>query len=92
MLTRHCGYTHEVSTRLQVVVDEAELARFRAASDRAGTTLSEWARHALRQAERGAATGDAGQKLDAIHAASAYDFPAPEIDEMLAEIHRGASM
>ncbi len=81
-----------MSTRLQVVVDEAELARFRAASDRAGTTLSEWARHALRQAERGTALGDAGKKLDAIHAASGYDFPAPDIDEMIAEIHRGASM
>lgn len=81
-----------MSTRLQVVVDEAELERFRAASDRAGTTLSEWARQALRQAEHGAATGDAGTKLDAIYAASAYDFPAPDVDDMIAEIHRGASM
>ena len=81
-----------MSTRLQVVVDEAELERFRAASDRAGTTLSEWARQALRHAEHGAATGDAGTKLDAIYAASAYDFPAPDVDDMIAEIHRGASM
>ena len=81
-----------MSTRIEIVVDEEELARFRAAADRAGTTLADWTRHALRGAERSPAIADVGKKRDAIHAASAYDFPTPDIDEMLKEIDRGASM
>ena len=66
-----------MSTRLQIVVDEAELARFRAAADRISTTLADWARRALREAERSTASGDLGRKLEVIHTVSACDFPAP---------------
>ncbi len=79
-----------MSAKVQIVVDEAELARFRAAADQAGMTLSEWARHALRLAERDTATRGSQQEIDAIHAASGYEFPAPDVDKMIAEIDGGA--
>lgn len=84
--------TRSVSTWPQIVVDEAQLARFRAAADRAGTTLSECVQDARPKAARSTESGDVGTKLDEIEAASTYEFPAPDVDEMLAEIDRGASM
>ncbi|MGH8999479.1 MAG: antitoxin [Acidimicrobiia bacterium] len=78
-----------MSKRLQVVLADAELVRFQEAARLAGTTLAEWVRRALRQAEREAATGDGAQKLAAIRTASFHSFPAPDIDRMLAEIEAG---
>ena len=78
-----------MSTRLQVVVDEAELARFRRAARERGVTVSQWAREVLRAAESATADGDPAAKLAAIRGATRHGFPAPDIDEMLAEIERG---
>lgn len=82
-------YTTDMSTRLQVVVDDAELRRFRRAAKGAGMTLSEWARQAMRRAERGQSGGDSGKKLAAVRAATSHAFPAPDIDQMLDEIEHG---
>jgi hypothetical protein len=78
-----------MSKRLQVVVDEAELKRFQRAARRAGMTLAEWVRQALRRAERTTSSQDPAKKLAAIRAAARHSFPAPDIDEMLLEIERG---
>ena len=78
-----------MSTRLQVVVDDADLERFQAAAEREGVTLSEWVRRALRGAERVTPKGDPRHKLAAIRAAARLAFPVGDVDEMLAEIERG---
>lgn len=78
-----------MSKRLQVVLSEAEMRRFRRAARRAGLTLSEWVRRALRGAERETSAGDADEKLRAIRAAVCHGFPTADIDEMLEEIERG---
>lgn len=79
-----------MSQRLQIIVDEAELARLRLAADQGGMTLSEWSRQALRRAERTTAGGDVSRKLAVIRAASAKAVvPAVDIDQMLAEIEQG---
>lgn len=78
-----------MSTRLQVVLEQSELAEIRAAADAEGTTVSEWVRQTLRQARRASATTGVEDKLDAVRAAMRHEFPAPEIDQMLAEIERG---
>lgn len=78
-----------MSTRLQVVLAQAELAEIRAAAAREGTTVSEWVRQTLRRARRDTAGGEVDRKLAAVRAAMRHDFPAPEIDQMLAEIERG---
>lgn len=84
-------YTYGMSTRLQVVVDDAELKRFRRAARRHGVNLSEWVRRALREAERSSPSASAEHKIDAIRAAQAHDFPTGDIDEMLDDIERGYS-
>jgi DNA-binding transcriptional MerR regulator len=78
-----------MSTRLQVVVDDAELRRFRRAAKAAGMTLSEWARQALRGAERRQSSADPAAKLAAVRSATRHGFPAPDIDQMLEEVEHG---
>jgi hypothetical protein len=78
-----------MSTRLQVVVEDAELRRFRRAAKASGLTLSEWARQALRSAERLHSSDAPGPKLAAVRAAARHAFPAPDIDQMLEEIEQG---
>jgi DNA-binding transcriptional LysR family regulator len=63
--------------------------RFQRAARRSGMTLAEWVRQALRSAERAAAAGDSESKLGAFRSAVSHDFPAPDIDQMLAEVEKG---
>jgi hypothetical protein len=78
-----------MSKRLQVVLDEAELARFQRVAAAVGLTTSEWARQTLRRAERELAADDPAPKLAAIRRAAAHQFPTADIDRMLAEIEQG---
>ncbi len=78
-----------MSKRLQVVLDESELRDYEKSAKALGLTLSAWVRQALRAAEREIAIGDVDAKLEAIREASAYSFPAPDVDTMLAEIEQG---
>lgn len=78
-----------MSTRLQVVLDDRELAEIRAAAQREGTTVSEWVRRTLRLARNSTAAGAAESKLAVLRAAARYEFPAPDIDQMLEETQRG---
>lgn len=82
-------YTIDVSKRLQVVVTDAELRRFDDSAREHGLSLSEWVRQALRSAERETALGSADAKLASVRAAARHAFPAPDIDEMNAEIEHG---
>lgn len=78
-----------MSTRLQVVVQDAELREIRRAARRQGMTLSEWVRRSLREARRAVSTRDPEQKLAVLRAALEHAAPAPDIEQMLAEIERG---
>lgn len=79
-----------MSKRLQVVVKDEELARYARSADAAGLSMSEWARQALRAAERERSNGDVEAKLAAIRKGASYNFPVPrDIDTLLAEIEAG---
>ncbi|MCU0305156.1 MAG: hypothetical protein MUC56_13980 [Thermoanaerobaculales bacterium] len=78
-----------MSTRLQVVVDDAELGAIRAAAQQRGMTVSEWVREALKDARRRVSGGSSDRKLAAIRAADRLAFPTADIDDMVAEIERG---
>jgi hypothetical protein len=78
-----------MSKRLQVVLSDAELRAYQKIAREKGIPLSEWVREVLRRARRTDAVGPADRKLAAIRAAARHDFPAPDIDDMLAEIERG---
>ena len=78
-----------MGTRLQVVVDEVEIGRYRRLATRDGLTLSEWVRQKLRLAARDETPGDTDRKLAAIRAAARHDSPTADIDQMLREIESG---
>lgn len=78
-----------MSKRLQVLLDEKELREIRRAASRSGLTVSEWVRHALRQARRSAAGGDPSRKLAVVRVGAEHAFPTADIDVMLAEIESG---
>jgi hypothetical protein len=76
-----------MSRRLQVVVADGELERYRRTARSAGMTVSEWARQALRAAERETSSGDVEAKLAVIRRAVGLETDGREVDveEMLAE-------
>jgi hypothetical protein len=80
-----------MSKRLQVVVKEEELERFERSAEAAGLSTSEWARQALRAAERERSSGDVEAKLAAIRKGSGYETGGREVDieTMLAQTEAG---
>jgi len=78
-----------MSKRLQVVLDDEELAEIRRAARRSHMTSSEWVRQALRKARRAEPGGDVKKKLEIVRCAAEQAFPTADIDQMLAEIARG---
>ena len=81
-----------MSTRLQIVMSEAELASLRQVARRAGLTVSEWARRALRAARNAQAVPSPASKLEANERALRCNHPTGDIDEMLADIERGRDL
>jgi hypothetical protein len=78
-----------MSKRLQVLLDESELAEIRRSARRQKLTTAAWVRQALRMARRAEPGSDPGRKLAVVRAAARHRFPTADIDQMLAEIERG---
>jgi hypothetical protein len=78
-----------MSTRLQVVLDESELAEIRRTAKTQHLTVAEWVRQSLRAARRQVPASDAGRKIAVVRAAAQHQFPTADIDPMLAEIEAG---
>jgi len=78
-----------MSSRLQVVLDKAELREIQEVARRSRMTTAEWVRQALRAARRSEPRGEARKKLDVVRAAARHAFPVSDIEQMLGEIERG---
>jgi hypothetical protein len=78
-----------MSKRLQVILDDAELAEIQRVARRQRLTTAEWVRQALRAARRAEPRTDAKKKLEVVRAAARHAFPTADIDQMLREIERG---
>lgn len=78
-----------MSKRLQVLLDENELAEIQELARRRHQTTAAWVRDALRAAKDTATRPDTLRKLRTIRDAAAHDHPTADIDQMLAEIDRG---
>ncbi len=74
---------------MQIVMDDAEFRLFQRVARQKRLTLAEWVRQVLRRAVRDEPLGSTDKKLAVVRAAARHDFPAPDMDEMLAEIERG---
>ena len=78
-----------MTTRLQVLFEDDEIAEIRRIAKRHRMTVAEWVRQALRQARRDEPTGDARKKLAAVREAATGDYPSSDIQQMLTEIEHG---
>ncbi len=78
-----------MSKRLQVLLDEQEMAEIQTISRNHHMTVAEWVRQTLRAARRAEPLVNIQSKLSAVHTAADYAFPSPEIDQMLEEINSG---
>ena len=78
-----------MTTRLQVLLDDADLRAIQRLAKRRGLTTAEWVRQALRTARQAEAGRDPRAKLDAIRVAARHTFPTGDIQTILDEIERG---
>ena len=78
-----------MSKRLQVILNDKEMRAIQDSAERQQVTVTEWVRQALRSACPQATLTDKKKKFDVVRAASRYDFPTGDIDQILREIDQG---
>lgn len=78
-----------MAKRLQVILQDPEYREYRRLARSRDMTLAAWVRQALVAARQQQPSGDVEKKLAAIRAAAQYSLPAPDIEQMLAEIEQG---
>lgn len=81
-----------MAKRLQVILQDPEYREIQRMARSRRMSIAEWVRQALSHARRREPLGDTDKKLAAIRAAARHEFPAADIDTMLAEIERGYGM
>src|SRR2546428_267379 len=69
-----------MSKRLQVLLQESELAAIRKSARRHKMTTAEWVRQALRAAQRREPRTDVARKLAVIRAAEVFAITAPDVE------------
>lgn len=75
-----------MTTRLQVLLEDAEIAEIRRVAKRHRMTVAEWVRQALRRARRDEPDLDPRRKLAAVREAARGEYPTADIEQMLSEI------
>lgn len=78
-----------MTTRLQVLFEDDEIAEIRRAARRNRLTVAEWVRQALRRARRDEPASDPKRKLAAVREAARGAYPTADIGQMLTEIEGG---
>jgi hypothetical protein len=81
-----------VSKRLQVLMTDSEYDSIAQAAKRQNLAVGEYVRRELARSARLSDISPMEQKLDVISRALEYNFPAPDIEQMNAEIDRGYSL
>lgn len=78
-----------MTKRLQVLMDDDELSSIQRLAKQERVTTAEWVRQRLREAQEQRARPDIERKLAVIRAATRFRAPAPDIEQMNAEIEQG---
>jgi hypothetical protein len=78
-----------MAKRLQVILQDPDYREIQKMAHSRSMSLAEWVRQALDLARRREPLGTAAKKLDIIRAAAQHEYPAGDIDTMLAEIEKG---
>ncbi len=78
-----------MTKRLQVLLNDEELAEIQRLAKRRHQTTAAWVRDALRVARDTASYPETGRKLRAVREAASQAYPVGDIDDLLVEIERG---
>ncbi len=78
-----------MSKRLQVILKDPEYREIQRVARSRHMSLAEWVRRALEAARREEPGGSIARKLEAVRTAVKHEFPAGDIEQMLAEIEAG---
>ena len=78
-----------MAKRLQVILQDPDYREIQRAARSRRMTIAEWVRQALAHARRLEPLGDVEKKFAAVRAAVKHEFPAGDIETMLAEIEKG---
>ena len=78
-----------MSHRLQVLLEEDEIAAIRSAARRQRMSVSEYVRQALRNARLSEPGAGAARKLTVVREAAEHAYPTADADVMEDEITRG---
>jgi hypothetical protein len=78
-----------MSKRLQVILKDPEYREIQRVARLRHMSLAEWVRQSLDSARRQEPAGSLSKKLEVIRRAAQHDYPAGDIDRMLAEIEFG---
>ena len=78
-----------MAKRLQVILKDPEYREIQRVARSRRMSLAEWVRQALEAARREEPAGSPTQKLEAIRMAVQHEYPAGDLDTMLAEIEAG---
>ena len=78
-----------MTKRLQVILQDPEYREIQNLARSRRISLAAWVRQALDAARRREPLGGAGKKLEVIRAAAQHEYPAADIESMLAEIETG---
>ena len=80
-----------MSKRLQVILDDEQMAAVKELAKARHQTVAEFVRDALALAQQQQPRSSAAAKLQAIRVAADHSFPTGDIDQMLSEIEAGYS-
>lgn len=78
-----------MSVRLQVLLDEEEMAALKATARRHRTTVSEYVRRTLREARLAEPSRDSARKLRVVREAAEHAYPTADPEVMEDDISRG---
>jgi hypothetical protein len=81
-----------MSTRLQVILDDSELAEIKEVAAAQRMTVAEWVRQALRRARMEQPRYSMEHKLRVVREAARYGGPTGDIDQLLDETARGRTL
>jgi hypothetical protein len=78
-----------MAKRLQVILQDPEYREIQRVARSRRMTIAEWVRQTLSQARRNEPLAEVEEKLASVRASVRHEFPAGDIEGMLAEIERG---
>lgn len=78
-----------MAKRLQVILQDPEYREIQRVARSRRMTIAEWVRQALSRARRIEPLAEVEEKLASVRASVRHEFPAGDIEVMLAEIERG---